>query len=245
MDQPFEKELLTSEAETRSYLKRKRIISAVSILILIIVLLLVTFFVGRPLLRSIKDPAGFQKMISDAGAFGKHIMTGLVTLQVVVATIPGEPIELFAGYAFGAAEGMLLCLLGSAIGTCVIFLFTKLFGVKLVEAFISREKIASLKFINGSKRLNLLLFVLFMIPGTPKDVFTYFVGLTPMKLPMLLLLTTLARIPSVISSTITGSALIVGQYTLAIVCYGITGLFSVLGILWYRSTFKKQSKEAK
>ena len=234
-----------SEIENKQYLKRKKIVSVVSLVILILVILSTTLLVGRPLLHSLKDPTGFQAMVADSGINGKLYMIGLVILQVVVATIPGEPIELAAGYAFGPVEGLILCLIGSVIGTSLIFLFTRLLGVRLVEAFISREKIASLKFIRTSKRLHLLLAIIFFIPGTPKDVITYFAGLTPIKLPSLLLITTLARIPSVISSTITGAALIVGEYTLAILCYGITGIVSIAGILWYRAILKKNNDEMK
>lgn len=229
--------------EDIAYTKRRKIVSLFSIAILIVVILLITFFVGRPLVNSLTDPAGFRNMVAASGINGKLYMIGLVILQVIVATIPGEPIELAAGYTFGAFEGLILCLIGSAIGTAIIYLFTKLLGVKLVEAFISREKIASLKFIRSSKRLHLLIAILFLIPGTPKDIITYFVGLTPIKLPMLLLITTFARIPSIISSTITGSAFIVGQYTLAIICYGITGAFSLAGILLYRYIAKHETTE--
>jgi len=63
--------------------------------------------------------------------------------------------------AVRAWEGLLLCLIGAAIGSAIIFFFVKLLGVKMVEAFISREKINSLKFIKSSRRLNLLMFILF------------------------------------------------------------------------------------
>jgi uncharacterized membrane protein YdjX (TVP38/TMEM64 family) len=241
MTHQTEPERERSEEETIRYKKRRRIVSALSMAVLVLLTLLLTVIVGRPLISSIEDPKGFQSMVQEYGVNGRLFMIGLVALQVIVATIPGEPIELAAGYAFGAAEGCILCLAGAAIGTCIIYLFTKKLGIRLVEAFISREKIASLKFIRTSRRLNLLVAVLYLIPGTPKDIITYFVGLTPINLPVLLVISTFARIPSVVSSTITGSALFVGEYTLAILCYGITGLFSLAGILLYRHIAKTEA----
>jgi uncharacterized membrane protein YdjX (TVP38/TMEM64 family) len=167
---------------------------------------------------------------------------GMMVLQVVVAVIPGEALEIGAGYAFGAWEGLLLCLIGAAIGSAIIFFFVKLLGVKMVEAFISREKINSLKFIKSSRRLNLLMFILFFIPGTPKDLFTYFAGLTPMKLHTFLMISTIARIPSVITSTIGGHALGTQQYVFAAVVFAITIIVSLIGILIYRR-ISKQEKE--
>lgn len=103
--------------------------------------------------------------------------------QVVVAVLPGEPIEIGAGVAFGVWQGLGLCLIGAALGSTIIFLFTKKLGIKLVEVFVPLEKIRQLKFLQNNRRLHVLVFLLFWIPGVPKDVLTYFVGLTEMKLP--------------------------------------------------------------
>lgn len=118
--------------------------------------------------------------------------------------------------------------------SAVIYGFIKVFGYKMVEAFISREKIQSLRFIQNSKRLNLLIFLLFFIPGTPKDIITYFIGLTPMKLGTFLLISSVARIPSVISSTMGGHALGMQNYMTAILVFVITATMSLIGILIYR-----------
>ena len=104
----------------------------------------------------------------------------------------------------------------------------------MVEAFVSREKIQSLIFLQNTKKLNILIFILFFIPGKPKDLFTYFIGLTPMKLRTFLILSSIARIPSVISSTIGGEALGLQNYTFAIVVFILTAAISGIGLLIYR-----------
>ncbi len=164
-------------------------------------------------------------------------------LQVVFAIIPGEPMEIGAGYAFGSIEGTLLCLAGAAVGSSIIYLFTKKFGIKLVEAFISKEKILSLSFIKNTKKLNLLIFILFFIPGTPKDIFTYFIGLTPMKLHIFLLISSIARIPSVITSTISGDALVSQNYGFAIAVFVITAVVSTAGIFIYHKISKRHAAQ--
>ena len=87
------------------------------------------------------------------------------------------------------------------------------------------------------------MFILFLIPGTPKDLLTYVVGLTPMRLTTFLLLTTLARIPSVVSSAVTGSLAQKGSYTAAIVTYGVTLVITVICVLWYRRISKQEKQE--
>ena len=167
----------------------------------------------------------------------------MVVLQVIVAIIPGEPIEIGAGYAFGAFEGTLLCIIGAMIGTTIIFLFTRYFGIKVVDCFYPREKILSMKFFRNSKRLHLLVFILFFIPGTPKDIMTYVLGLTNMKLSACLLITSIARIPSVITSTIGGNALGIQDYQFAIIVFIFTIVVSVTGILIYRHMSKRLNEQ--
>jgi uncharacterized membrane protein YdjX (TVP38/TMEM64 family) len=161
-------------------------------------------------------------------------------LQVFIALIPGELIETAAGYAFGPVVGTLLCYAGVAAASSVIFLLTRRFGVRLVEIFVPREKINQLRFINTPKKRDGLIFLLFFIPGTPKDLLTYFVGLTDIKLSAFLILSLVARIPSVLSSTFGGHLLGEGQYWGAVALYGITGAVSLLGLMLYNRIVKKR-----
>ena len=158
---------------------------------------------------------------------------GIQCLQVVIALIPGEVIEVGAGYAFGPVEGTLLCMAGVAIASTLIFLLTRKVGVRLVEAFISREKIDDLKFINSEAKLKRLIFILYFVPGTPKDLFTYFVGLTRIQWHEFLVISLIARIPSVVSSTIGGSIINSQDYLPAIILFAVTGLVSLGGMLLY------------
>ena len=151
-----------------------------------------------------------------------------------LAVLPGEPLEIAAGYAFGCWEGTLLCLVGISSASLLIFLFVRRFGMRAVRVFFSEEQIASVHFLHDRRRLTLLTLILFLIPGTPKDVLTYVVGLTPMRLPTWVLITTVARIPSVITSTIGGDALSMGHYGFAAAVFGVTLALCGLGILVYR-----------
>ena len=219
--------------EDRQYKRRRRVISTLSFLLLC-GLFGVVFFYAKPLMELVADPERFRTWIAGQGLLGYVTFVAIMCLQVIIAIIPGEVVEIGAGYAFGAIPGTLLCLVGAAAGSAVIYGFIKVFGYKMVEAFISREKIQSLRFIQNSKRLNLLIFLLFFIPGTPKDIITYFIGLTPMKLGTFLLISSVARIPSVISSTMGGHALGMQNYMTAILVFVITATMSLIGILIYR-----------
>ena len=98
--------------------------------------------------------------------------------------------------------------------------------------------------LDNEKKLNLLSFVLFLVPGTPKDMLTYILGLTPMKLTSMLVITTLARLPAVLCSTITGSLAQKGSYIAAIITYAVTMVIAGVCVWWYRK-ISRQEKEQK
>ena len=191
---------------------------------------LVGWFIGRPMLALVDEPERFRDWVDERGIWGRLIFIGMTALQVIVALIPGEPLELGAGYAFGVLEGTLLALTGIVLGSAIVFCFVRSFGIRVVEIFFSREKIHSLKFLQDSRKLNIITFAILLIPGTPKDLLAYFIGLTDMKLSTWLLISAVARIPSVISSVISGNALGTQNYRLAILASAITAGISLIGL---------------
>lgn len=227
-----------SPGNEKAYQRRRKAVSLLSFAAFIIVSLIIALTIGRQILHFASDSEAFRAWARGQGLLGRLALIGIQVLQVVVAILPGEVVEIAAGYTFGAWEGLLLCLTGTMLGSAVIYCLTRRFGVKMVEAFISREKLNSLKFINNSKKLDVLVFILFFIPGTPKDILTYFIGLTPMKLSTFLVISTLARIPSVITSTLGGDAIGIKNYNFAILVFAVTIVVSSIGLLIYTKIVK-------
>jgi len=222
--------------------KNKKLIAVISIIIFIIFCGVVTWYIGRPLIKFVSEPEKFRTWVENYGFLGKLSFIGMVFFQVVIALVPGEPFEIGAGYAFGVIEGTILSEIGITLGSMVVFLAVKTFGVRLVEVFFSREKINSLKFLKDKKKRNVIIFLVFFLPGTPKDLLTYFVGLTDMKLSHFLLLASVARLPSVITSTVGGDALGGEDYIFAIIVFALTLIFSGVGLLIYNFIQKKKNK---
>ena len=212
----------------------KKKIYLFAIIVALIFIAAVGYLVGKPMIEFVREPERFRAWVDSSGFVSRVIFVGMVVFQLIIALIPGEPLEMGAGYAFGAVEGTILCIIGCVIGSALVFLFVRRFGVKLVEVFFPREKIRSLRFLQDSRRLNLLTFIVFFIPGTPKDLLSYFIGLTDMKLGTWLFITAVARIPSIVTSTVTGDALGLKDYQFALIAFGVTLALSLLGILVYR-----------
>lgn len=222
--------------------RNKKIIGIITLILVIIFSLAVFFFIGKPLISFVSEPQKFRSWVESFGIWGRLIFVGMIVLQVVVAIIPGEPFEMAAGYAFGTLEGTLLCILGAVIGSIIIFLLVRKFGIMLVEVFFSREKIDSLKFLKNTKKLTLIFFIIMLIPGTPKDLLSYFAPLTKMRLKNWVLIVAMSRIPSVITSTISGDALGSENYILAVISLSITAVLSLIGILIYKRISDKENK---
>ena len=223
--------------------RSKKIISAGVIAAFILFCAAVGWFIGRPLIQFVGEPEKFRAWVNESGIWGMIAFVGMTVFQVIIAFVPGEPLEIGAGYAFGAFWGTLLCIIGITLGSLIVFWLVRTLGVRLLEVFFTYEKIKSLKFLQNEKRLALITFFLFFLPGTPKDLLTYFVGLTKIDFKGFLFIVAVARIPSVITSTIGGSLLGSERYILAVIAFGITLLISVIGWVIYNKISKKNNKD--
>lgn len=224
--------------------RRKKLLAWAVLAVGLLLTALLCWIVGKPMIEFVSQPEKFRAWVDSHGLWGRLAFVGMMAFQIIAAFIPGEPLEIGAGYAFGVVEGTLLCLLGALLGGVIVFLLVKKWGRSFVTLFLSEEKLDSLKFLQDEKRLNLIAYLLFLIPGTPKDVMTYLAGLTPMKLPFWIFLTFTARFPSVITSTVGGDALGTQNYGFAVTVFLGTALLSGLGLFGYREILRRKEKKA-
>ena len=207
-------------------------------------ILLGLIYYGKDLFNLLSNMDQMKAFLEQFGASSMLVGILLYAAQILIAILPGEIIEVLFGVLYGSIGGMAFCLVGNLIGSTLIFLLTKRYGKKFVQRFISEEKMDKISFFKDKSRLNAVTFILFLIPGTPKDIFTYLLGLTNMKLSTFLLISSIARIPSIYSSTLVGANLGSNMLAQAILIYAITGIFSLGGYLFYRFVFQKKAAGA-
>ena len=230
---------IKSELSEKKAKSRRRIVSIVGLIIFFALSAAIAF----PFIKFFKEPEMFRSWVDSFGMWGWLVCIGAMALQIVVAIIPGGAMEIGAGYAFGTVEATILCTIGSIIGCALVFWFVKSFGVKFVEAFFPIEKIQNLKFLQNEKKRDILSFVIFLIPCMPKDLISYFMGLTNIKLSRWLIISTVARIPAIIVSAMGGQALGRGQYVAAIVVLAIIAGVSIIGTIGYKLLCRHHNKK--
>lgn len=222
--------------------KHRKLLYLLAVAIFLAFCGLVGYFVGVPMVRMAEEPEVFRAWVDSFGIWGRLVFVGMVFLQVIVALIPGEPIELMAGYVFGAVEGTLLSMAGILLGSWTVFALVRRFGPKFAEVFFPEKELKRLAFLKNPKKSGVLAFVLMTVPGTPKDLLSYFAGLTPLKTGQWLAIVAVSRIPSLLTSTISGAAAGEENYVLAAVVFAITIIASAIGVVYYRKICKQQAE---
>lgn len=198
---------------------------------------------GKELYALLCDAENMKAFFARFNGFDKLIFVAIRAAQTVIKLIPAEPLEIGSGVLYGTWGGMGLCLLGTELGSLVIILLTKLFGRRLVNLFIPIEKLDSLSFLKNEKTVFRTLFLIYLIPGTPKDILTYAAGITNIDMKKFLLITSIARIPSILSSTWCGDQITGKNFKLAIIIFVATAVLSIACSFFYKKLTSGKSTE--
>lgn len=221
-----------SEIDVRRKALRRRVLIGLVAAAAITALLCWEYLPG--LLAWLADARAVRAFVSDHAFVSRLAMLGINIVQVLLAFLPGEPVELASGYAFGFWEGTALCLVASGLATSAIYWATRRWGWKLVGLFFDRSLFDRFSWLKSAKRLELIMLIVFLIPGTPKDFLTYFAGLTNMRFLPVVLIATFGRIPSIVTSTIAASAVGSGNWPLVACTLVVSAFLLAVGGLMYR-----------
>ena len=204
--------------------KSLKIFKIILFTIVVIILTIITIYLF-PVMRNLSTKEGqiaFKEKVTNSGIIGMLLLFIIQISQIFLFILPGEPIEILAGMCYGWIWGTIFIMVSSAIIASLIFMLVRKIGKQFVYDFSDEEKIKKIensKLFKNPKKIETVLFILFLIPGTPKDLLTYLSGLLPIKMSRFILLSTIARIPSIVTSTIAGANIAVGDWRKAIILY--------------------------
>jgi uncharacterized membrane protein YdjX (TVP38/TMEM64 family) len=164
-----------------------------------------------------------KRLILSYGAYSPLAYILLQVLQVVVAPIPGGAIEFLGGYLFGVNAGFVYSMIGLINGAALAFGLARVFEKVAVERFVSPQTRKKFDYLVGHEGV-ILSFLLFLIPGFPKDALCYILGLTPMHWGIFLVISTVGRIPGTLMACLQGAKAFDHQYKTLIILSGVSAL---------------------
>ena len=188
----------------------------------------------------------FQEYIYSFGPYSVFIFILVQVLQVLVSPLPGDVTGLIGGYLYGAAMGTLYSTVGLVIGSVVAFYLARLLGRPFVERFVKPSVIGKYNHFLEHKGL-FISFLLFLIPGFPKDTLCYILGLSHMKTGNFLVISTCGRLLGTILLSIQGTSVRAHQDTVFFVMLGIMTVIALFGYfqvgLWLKDHIKGRHPE--
>lgn len=217
------------------------------LLLTIIVIFAAVSIAMLPLIRLLSSETGqavIVEKMQQFGIFAPLLFVLLQVLQVVIAVIPGGPIPMIGGVLFSEWGALALSLAGFFLGTVLVYYLVQWIGRPIVDRFVSERHFQKFDFLRHGKRTELLIFLVFLLPGLPKDVLTYLVSFHSKIKPMhLFILTTLGRTPSTVLTVFLGGSIWDGNYILAIVLFGVLLILAVTGLLIKRYVDKRAERK--
>jgi uncharacterized membrane protein YdjX (TVP38/TMEM64 family) len=192
-----------------------------------------------------QDHHELKKVIKSFGPYAPLGYILLQIMQVVIAPIPGGAIEFLGGYLFGVSAGMLYSTIGLILGSWFAFSLARIFEKIAVEKFVSEQTRKKFDYLIEHEGV-ILSFILFLLPGFPKDALCYILGLTPMHLGIFLIISTIGRIPGTLMATLQGAKAFEHQYKPFLLLLGISALVILAFYIYHEeihNLVKKLKKE--
>ena len=188
----------------------------------------------------------FKEKVNAMGFKGVIFVLLLQILQIVVAVIPGQPMEIVSGMLYGPIGGIFVCLVGIFIGTAIVFYLVRKLGTDFMQLFFSPEKIDSIKnskIFKNSAKFEFIMLIIFVIPMMPKDIFIYLGGISPVRPKRFLAIATLARIPGLFLTVYMGNRISNGNFSMVVVLIAVILIIAAIGYFIYSRAEQKFEKD--
>lgn len=174
----------------------------------------------------------FRAYIHSTGHWGPIMFILFQILQIVVAPIPGEVVQIAGGYIYGTALGSFYTTVGLIIGSAIAFYFTRFIGRDFVSRLLQKQNMKWMSFMHDERKFAAFLFIFFLVPGLPKDMLVFVAALTSISSLRFFTILLIGRLPWIIASTVVGSNLHMQQYTIAIIISVIAVVGFIFGYIY-------------
>ena len=214
-------------------IKQSDLIKLVGLVVFIVLITAIVVAIW-PTLSIVFEPGGVEtliELITSQGPLGVLILLGMQLLQIIVAFIPGEVVQIAAGMMYGPLWGSVVILVGCVLSSMVVYELVHKLGAPFVRSMVGEKQLLKFRQFELSGKFGVTVFILFLIPGFPKDVLTYIVPLSDMNLRTFLLLSTIGRTPGVIISTYAAAGLADGNIVTSVIIFVVAALIAIIVLL--------------
>ena len=222
--------------EKKEYRKKVKTISSVLKLALLAAIIvavpLYIYFCHHELLEDWSNLRNIEIWLLQYKKQSAFVYIAAQIVQIIICIIPGQALQLAAGYLYGFWLGFLLSIIGTFLGSVVVFYLAQILGHDAMHILFGQRKINDMLAKINSKKGMMLVFIIFLIPGIPKDLCTYAAGISEMKIKPFLILSLIARSPGMMCSLAIGRQVMHGYYTSAIVIAVIVIILFIFGVLF-------------
>ena len=186
-------------------------------LLMTLVIILLSFYCFKyrsslfEMIYLLKNPQTISSYVESFGTLGAFIFIFIQISQVVIFFIPGEVTQAAGGYVFGTILGSLYSIVGISIGSTILFYITRKFGNSLVNKVVPKKLKRPFEKLLTTKKINLIVFLIYLIPGIPKDSSVFLCALSKIKFTDFLIYSTLGRIPALVISSFYGANIATGN----------------------------------
>jgi uncharacterized membrane protein YdjX (TVP38/TMEM64 family) len=212
----------------------KKVILGINVTVLIVFIVLMSYITVKfapHITHLLKKPDRFRDLLASYGPISIPAFIFFQIMQVVIFAIPGELVQVAGGYVYGTVFGTIYSVFGILLGSLIAFYISRILGFTLIKNFLPQNDLERFSFLINNPKSEITMFVLFLIPGIPKDSLVYIAGFAPIKPKPFLLISMIARFPGILASTYIGANIQERDYLPVIVVSVITCIFFIIGLL--------------
>ncbi len=226
-------------------LSKKMLIKIATLIVVILIMVGATILVF-PWINELKTTEGREALklyIESKKTVGTFIFIGLQAFQVLLPIVP--PIQIIGGALFGTLWGSIFSYIGLYLGMSIVYGLVRIVGYPIVEAFVGEKDLKKFNFLKDPDKVALVFFIIYLIPGMPKDTISFFAPLTDMNKKTYFLYVIPARFPLLFLSAVFGSAISNGNYTLAVILSIVMIDIGIIGIIFRDKVINHFEKKGK
>ena len=219
-----------NEIDKRAH-KWKKILTIVKFMILIAIVIGIPAYIlifrqdVISSFRSFDDVVSYLKKYEAQSAL---VYMAAQILQIVISVLPGQVFQFAAGFLFGFVPGLIYSIIGAMMGTTITYFLARFLGRDAMHLFFGGEKMQYFIERLNSERAYIIVFLIYLIPGLPKDLVCYAAGVSNMKFKPFLILSTVGRTPAMCGSLLFGVMYMQKSYTGMIVIAAICAVILII-----------------